>query len=176
MKNLLAAGAMSLALLWAGPLPAQEQDFATMPMEELIETAPEQHPAALYILAARLLGEGRGQEAANWMYAGQLRYRFLLAVAGEEAMRGDGPLFGALSEQVGRPVNEYIAGDVDEWIAAIDWALDWDEANDNSVTSKTDHAEELAEIRTGLVELRDSIDERREEIVRLREENGLENR
>ena len=45
-------------------------------------------------------------------------------------------LFSALTEQVGRPVNEYIAGNVDEWLAAMQWALDWDAANDNGVTSK----------------------------------------
>lgn len=137
--------------------------------------AADLHPAALYLLASRLHAEGRGQEAANWMYAGQLRYRFLIT-AGGEAAREEGTLFGALSEQVGRPINEYIAGDVDEWLAAMDWALDWDAANDNGVTSKIEHAAALEQVRAGLEDLRAEVEANRDTIPAERAANGLENR
>ena len=121
MKMLLAALLMSCGLLFSGMSSighAQDgADIEAMTTEQLAEQAGALHPAALYVLAARLLSEGRGQESANWMYAGQLRYRFLLATRGE-AGTDDHILFSALSEQVGRPVNEHIAGDPDEWIAA----------------------------------------------------------
>src|SRR5690606_29124085 len=133
------------------------------------------HPSALYVLAARLLAEGRGQEAANWMYAGQLRYRFMI-LAGGDAAQEDEILFSALSETVGRPVNEYIAGDVDEWLAAMQWALDWDEANDNAQTSKSDHAATLDGVRAGLLGLMAQVEANRENIPREREANGLPNR
>src|SRR5699024_9040559 len=148
-------------------------DIEAMTTEQLAEQAGALHPAALYVLAARLLSEGRGQESANWMYAGQLRYRFLLATRWE-AGTDDHILFLAMSEQVGRPVNEHIAGDPDEWIAAMTWALEWDEATENEVTSKMAHAAELAEIRGGLAQLIEKVDSSRAEIRKQRSEAGLE--
>jgi hypothetical protein len=177
MKRLLAAILLAMASLGATlPALAQAGDLNDMSVDELIQSAPAQHPAALYVLAARLLRDGRGQEAANWMYAGQLRYRFLILASDAGPQSDERILFSALTEQVGRPVNEYIGGNVDEWIAAIDWALAWDAAHDNAVTSKADHADKLAELRAGLVEFRDSLDGQRVEIARQREQNGLPNR
>lgn len=174
MKRLLCAVMFVAALL----TPAFGQDTGAlekMSVAELQEQAPDLHPAGLYVLASRLLAEGKGQEAANWMYAGQLRYRFLLEVEGVTGSN-ELVLFNALSEQVGRPVNEYIGGDVDEWLAAMDWALEWDAANDNGTTSKTEHAAALAKVRAGLESFRASVHERRKVIPKEREANGLDNR
>lgn len=174
MKRLLLS--LLLATSLATAAPAQDvNSLETMSNVEIEQQAPDLHPAALYILSARLFSEGKGQEAANWMYAGQLRYRFLLTAGGDDA-REEGPLFGALTEQVGRPINEYIGGNVDEWLAAMNWALEWDAANDNSVTSKSEHADDLAEVRAGLESLIADVEANRESIPREREANGLENR
>jgi len=174
MKRLLLSLLMATAMVSVAPAQDMRtiEDFTN---SEIVEQATELHPAALYILSARLLAEGKGQEAANWMYAGQLRYRFLIT-AGGEAAQDEGILFSALSEQVGRPVNEYIGGDVDEWIAAMQWALDWDAANDNTITSKTEHAETLEEIRAGLESLMADVEANRDSIPGERADNGLENR
>lgn len=168
------------ALLLTGAMTAisvaqSAQDIKAMSSAQIAEEATSLHPSALYVLAAKLLAEGRGQEAANWMYAGQLRYRFMIR-AGGDAAKADETLFAALSETVGRPVNEYIAGDVDEWLAAMQWALDWDEANDNPLTSKTDHAATLEAVRAGLLGLMAQVEANRENIPREREANGLPNR
>ena len=181
MKRLLTAALLSLAavaMLGAAPARAftDDQAFVEMPLEKLVETAPTQHPAALFVLASRLLADERGQEAAGWMYAGQLRYRFMLIADDADPGSADATLFSALLEQVGRPVNEYIGGNVDEWIAAIDWALAWDARHDNAITSKSAHAAELAKVRTGLEELRTMIDQQRADIARQRSEAGLPNR
>lgn len=174
MKKLLTALVLGLATI--APAQAQEApDFATMPMAAIEAEAASLHPAALYVLAGRLLVEGKGQEAANWMYAGQLRYRFMIAALGEAA-GNERVLFSALTEQVGRPVNEYIAGDPDEWIAAMQWALDWDEKADNPTTSKANHADALQEVRQGLESLIAQVDTSRDEIREQRTANGLENR
>lgn len=165
----------SLVLL-ATPLQAETPpDIGSMSNAQIIAQAPELHPAALYILSSRLLAEGNGPESANWMYAGQLRYRFLIAVIGDQS-QDEVILFSALSEQVGRPVNEYIAGDPDEWIAAMQWALDWDEANDNPLLSKSEFAAELEHVRSGLESLILQVDGSRQEIFEQREANGLPNR
>ncbi|TSH98515.1 hypothetical protein FOZ76_01820 [Verticiella sediminum] len=155
--------------------PASSQDVKDMSNAQIVAAAPDLHPAALYVLASRLLAEGKGQEAANWMYAGQLRYRILLAT-GQIGGREGRPLFDALTEQVGRPVNEYIAGDVDEWIAAMNFALEWDAAEPNPRVDVSKHRATVDEVRGGLERLRDSLDGRRDEIAREREKNGLENR
>lgn len=73
-------------------------------------------------------------------------------------------------------MNEYIAGDPDEWIAAMQWALDWDAATDNPMVSKTEHTVTLEEIRAGLRELMIQVDDSREMIREQREANGLPNR
>ncbi|SFV31700.1 hypothetical protein SAMN05216456_1429 [Devosia crocina] len=174
MKRLLLSLFCATALL--SPSLAQDAtDVADMSNAQIAAQARDLHPAALYLLASRLLYEGKGQEAANWMYAGQLRYRFSITAGGDEA-RDDQILFSALSEQVGRPVNEYIAGDVDEWLAAMAWALEWDAQTPNNVTSKSENAEALANVRSGLERLIADVETNRETIPQEREANGLENR
>lgn len=175
MKRLLSPLLFCCAFLLPGHAQAGE-DLDNLTSAQITAQAESLHPSALYVLAARLLADGKGQEAANWMYAGQIRYRFLLAAEPGQAGANDRVLFSALTEQVGRPVNEYIAGNPDEWIAAMEWALAWDEAHANGVTSKAAHAAELAEIRQGLTDLIATVDSRREELRRHRIDHGLENR
>lgn len=174
MKRLLLSILMATTLS-STALALDQDGVDALSNAQIEEQAEELHPGAMYILAGRLLEEGRGQEAANWMYAGQLRYRFMLE-AGQDPMGQETLQFNALSEQVGRPVNEYIAGDVDEWLAAMDWALEWDAAHDNGVTSKTEHAALLERVRSGLESLRDKVEANRDSIPLEREANGLENR
>lgn len=169
------ASLLLLATLFAAPAYAQSPDLAKMSNDELMEHAPE-HPSIAYVLSARLLAQGKGLEAAKWMYAGQLRYRYLIATTKDTAKPGEHALFGALTEQVGRPVNEYIGGDVDEWIEAIDWALQWDEQTPDPLVDREQHSADIKEIRDGLIKLRNDIDGRREEIAKGRAENGLPNR
>lgn len=174
MKSLLAAFCMGIG--FAASAGAQEHpDYQTMPLEQIKAEAASLHPAALYVLASRLLAEGSEQEAANWMYAGQLRYRFMISALGE-AVNDERVLFLALTEQVGRPVNENIARDVDGWIAAMEWALAWDAANDNAMTSKADHAALLQEVRQGLEGLIAQVNSSRDQIREQRSASGLENR
>lgn len=174
MKRLLLS--LFLATAMASAAPAQDiNGFDALSNSQIEAQADDLHPAALYLLSSRLLAEGKGQEAANWMYAGQLRYRFMIMVQGAAA-RDDAVLFNALTEQVGRPVNEYIGGDVDEWLAAMQWALDWDAANPNGVTSKTDHADALEQVRAGLKSLMADVETNREVIPQERIANGLDNR
>lgn len=173
MKRLLTPLLLCCSLLLPGPAQAGEK-LGGMTSAQIAKQAESLHPSALYVLAVRLLAAGNGQEAANWMYAGQIRYRFMLAAPGTAA--NDRILFSALTEQVGRPVNEYIAGDPDEWIAAMEWVLAWDEAHANGLTSKAAHPAELAEVRQGLTELIATVDSSREEIRRHRINSGLENR
>lgn len=174
MKRLLVSIALATAMASAS-FAQDRSGLDALSNAEISAQASALHPAALYVLSSRLLAEGRGQDAANWMYAGQLRYRFLIA-AGGEAAQDEAVLFGALTEQVGRPVNEYIAGDVDEWLAAMAWALEWDAATPNAVTSKTEHQAAWQDVRAGLEKLMADVEASRETIPGQRAANGLENR
>eukprot|EP01113_Clastostelium_recurvatum_P043806 TRINITY_DN7305_c0_g2_i1.p1 TRINITY_DN7305_c0_g2~~TRINITY_DN7305_c0_g2_i1.p1 ORF type:complete len:143 (+),score=16.38 TRINITY_DN7305_c0_g2_i1:62-430(+) len=120
------------------PEPIME-DYSTREVDRLIAEAEVLHPAALYTLAAKLLREGRPDEAVLWFYIGQIRYRFMLAVENITARGGategqprmmmgrpsDGAiLFSALSESVGRPINEYAFGEVDKAVEQINSSLE----------------------------------------------------
>lgn len=139
--------------------------------------SPAPKPCELYQLAAELLGmEGRAGEAVKWFYIGQMRYRFHLAATKQPPAANDRVLFSALSESVGRPVNEYAFGDVDAAVAQIDAALMWDATHDNLFTSKTRYPGELAQVCKGLLQLRNEMLANKDEIRRMRTENGLPSR
>ena len=173
MRNFGIALAAALALSVPS---AGAQDFRSIPTQELIASAAQMHPAGYFALADRLFRDGRREDAARWLYVGQIRYRFHLAANPGAPQSGDPALFASLMESVGRPINEYAGGNVDGWLAAIDAALAWDAANPNGFTSKSAHAGELAATRSGLVGLRRSLDSQRADIARTRAANGLENR
>lgn len=175
------AGLIALALLSGAVAsaqrgaPAMPADLARATPEQIIAHAERAHPADLYMLAARLMAAGRKDEAVRWFYIGQLRYRYHL-LAQPSGAADAGALFAALSESVGRPINEYAFGDVDAATAAIDAALAWDAAHANRLTPKDRYPVQLAETRAGLIALRDDMRARKQEIRESRTRNGLENR
>ena len=165
-----------VALAQTGDAMNQGQvDLAQQTPEEIIAGAERAHPAALYVLASKLMGAGRLDEAVRWFYIGQLRYRFYLLTNPTDAADA-GILFSALSESVGRPINEYAFGDVDGAVRQIDAALAWDEAHPNHVTSKDAHPTQLATVRDGLIAMRDDMIARKQEMKETRTRNGLPNR
>ena len=162
----------------ASDMPAEADmpaDLAQQTPEQIIAQAERIHPAGLYVLASKLMAAGRADEAVVWFYIGQLRYRFLLLTEPPD-VADERILFSALSESVGRPINEYAFGDIPAAIGQIDEALAWDAAHPNALTPKEDHPAQLAETREGLRALRDQMLTRQDEIRRTREQNGLENR
>ena len=165
-----------VALAQTGDVMNQGQaDLAQQTAEEIIAGAESAHPAALYVLTSKLMGAGRLDEAVRWFYIGQLRYRFYL-MTNPPDVSDAGILFSALSESVGRPINEYAFGDVDGAVRQIDAALAWDEAHPNHFTSKDAHPAQLATVRDGLIAMRDDMIARKQEIKETRTRNGLSNR
>ncbi|MBB4003201.1 hypothetical protein [Aurantimonas endophytica] len=166
--------------LSTAPLPGQAQDILsdrmTMPLADLERAVKNDHPYGYIILAVRKFQAGDKEEAVRWFYVGQLRWRFHIAANPDLPPDGDPALLASMLDGFGRPINEWVGGDVDGWIAFMQAALDWDEANHNGFTAKEDHPTEYRRVRNGLVELITSIRERREEIPGERERNGLENR
>ena len=67
---------------------------------------------------------------------GSIRYRFYLAANPNLDPSGDPALFASLQAVIGQQINKYAGGDLKMWVAQIDRALAWDDANANDFTSK----------------------------------------
>jgi hypothetical protein len=143
--------------------------------DAIIADAENVHPATLYVLTSRLMAAGRLEEMVTWYYIAQLRFRFHIASNAEDTPNGN-VLYSALSESVGRAVNEYAYGDIDAAVRQIRAALAWDAAHPNRLTPKDVFPTELAELRAGLVTQCEDMLARRQEIRETRSRNGLENR
>jgi hypothetical protein len=160
-----------------GQAPADKTgDFNRLTPEQLKAGIENQHPAAYYVLAGKLLRAGDKDEAVFWFYAGQLRYRFHLLVNPKLDPSGDPALFTSLSDVMGTPINEYAFGDITQLVATIDKVLAWDERTDNGFTSKTTNAAAWKDIRDGLGKMRAYVLQNREQIQAKRKQNGLDNR
>ena len=151
----------------AAPAPTPRADAAV----------ERQHPAEHMKRAAALFRAGDRDGAVFWFYLGQLRYRTHLAARkGQLDSSGDPALFSSLMEVVGGPVNRYAFGDIPALARTIDQVLAWDDAHPDGFTPKDRFAAERAEIRKGLVAMRDEALATREEIRASRIRNGLQNR
>lgn len=152
------------------------EDFNRMSIEQLEKGIENQHPAAYYVLAQKLFVSGRKNEAVFWFYAGQLRYRaYLLCNTGLKP-DGDPALFASLSEVIGRPINVYAFGNVDDLVATIDRVLVWDVKTANGFKPVEKCRTQTASVREGLVKMRQETLRNAGEIRRQRIRNGLTNR
>ena len=169
-----AATAGSSASSGGSGTSTQKPNTTTMETPEQLKAGIEaKHPATYYTLAAKLFEAGQKDEAIFWFYLGQLRYRFHLTASKNLDPSGDPALFGALSETVGRPLNEYAFGDIPKLAATIDKVLEWDAAHDNGFTPKSANQAVLVNTRAGLAGLKTSIVRDQEKIKAQRKANGL---
>ncbi len=127
-----------------------------------------------YIKAGEMMKAGRRDNAAVQFYVGQIRARTQLRCVKQVPQAGPAA-FASLQEVVGRPINEYLGSSPDKWIAAIDAAMKWDLANPDPQNRSGVCVAEKARQRQGLMELRRTIDSRREWIREERRKNGLPN-
>ena len=171
-EGVAALGGVLLLGLSAG---AMVQEAAT-PIPDLIARAPDLPPLDLYTLAGRLFAAGRRDEAVVWFYIAQIRSRFRLAAAPDLPPDAEPALYAALDDELGREINGWGFGDVDQALGEIDKALDWDATHANAYTPKTTNAAALDEIRGGLVAMRSSMLAHKDDIRRQRTANGLANR
>ncbi len=170
MKTLLSC--LALTALLATRAPAD--DLADQTPAQLKENIEKKHPADYYLLASRLFKDpATKQEALFWFYVGQIRYRYYLAANPDLPPDGDPAVFASLSETIGRPINEYAGGKPDIWLAEMNHALEWDAAHSNDFTPKSKSPERYAQIRAGLVALRDHIAKIKDKMPEIRRQNGL---
>jgi hypothetical protein len=166
---------LGFVLLWH--LDASAQDPTTLSIEQLRSKIETQHPAGFYILAGKLFAAGKKDEAVFWFYAGQLRYRvYLLVNKNKLDPSGDPAVFASLSEEIGRPLNEYAFGDIPKLASTIDAVLAWDRSHSNALTPREKYRSEYDQIVTGLTQMRDEVVRKADSIRKTRAANGLENR
>ncbi|MFZ0503127.1 MAG: hypothetical protein WAM44_05410 [Chthoniobacterales bacterium] len=152
-------------------------DPASMSIEQLKSDIENSHPAQFYILAKKLFATGKKDEAVFWFYAGQLRYRVYLLVNKDKLdPMGDPAAFASLSEVVGRPINEYPAGDIPQLAKTIDAVIAWDQTHANALTPREKYRSQYEQIVTGLTQLRDEFVRKADSIRKTRTANGLDNR
>lgn len=144
-----------------------------IPRAEIEKRIVDKHPAAYLLYAGQLWAAGRKDESVFWLYVGQLRYRFHLASSPGIDPSGDPALFASLLDTIGSPINLYAGGDPVKWAGQIDEALRWDADHTNGFTSKAEHPKELAEVRAGLIDLRDFTLKNKEELKAQREQKGI---
>ncbi|MFC5067969.1 hypothetical protein [Flaviflagellibacter deserti] len=133
------------------------------------------HPVAYLIVATKLFESSRKDEAVFWFYLGQLRYRTHLMARPKLDPTGDAALFSSLFSSMGPAINRYAYADPGKLTKTIDRVLAWDDAHDDTFTSKKTYAAERESIRKGLIELREYNLAQAERINTMRSANGLEN-
>jgi hypothetical protein len=165
-----------LVLLLSVP-HAWPQNPTTLSIEQLRNGIENQHPSYFYFLAWKLFASGKKDEAVFWFYAGQLRYRvYLLANKDKLKPSGDPALFASLSEEIGRPLNEYAFGDIPQLAKTINAVLAWDQSHANPLTPRDKYRSEYDQVVAGLIHMRDEVMQKADSIRKTRAANGLENR
>ncbi len=135
-----------------------------------------EHPAEYYKRASELFKEGKKEDAVFIFYLGQLRFRtHLLAKPGGDPS-GDPAIFTALSEVVGKPINQYAFGDLPNLAQTVDAVLAYDTANPDTFTSPTEFAKIHTDVRDGLIAMKTKMLAEADRIKASRTKNGLENR
>ena len=135
-----------------------------------------QHPAAYYAEAGRLMQAGQRDAAVFIFYLGQLRFRMHLAARPDLRRDADPAAFAALSESIGRPVNEYAFGDMPALLRTLDAVAAYDRENPDPFTDPATFPDATRRTREGMAQYRANLAGRFDEIRRLRAANGLENR
>ena len=153
------------------------QDPATLSIDQLKNGIENQHPSYFYFLAQKLFAANQKDDAVFWFYAGQLRYRVYL-LANKDKLKPDGEpaVFGALTEEVGKPINEYAFGDIPQLTKTIDAVIAWDQSHDNALTPRDKYQSAYDQITAGLKQMRDQVVQQADSIRKARTKNGLENR
>jgi hypothetical protein len=124
---------------------------------QIEQQLPNANPVNYYIYSEQLFRAGRKDQAVQWFYAGQLRYRFLLSTVPRSDPSAGVALFDSLLNEFGPPINHYGASDPPNWVKQIDAALQWDASNPNGYTSKTRYPHQLQDVRAGLTNFRSYV-------------------
>ncbi|WP_299600473.1 hypothetical protein [uncultured Tateyamaria sp.] len=128
-----------------------------------------------YRRAAELFNAGARVQAGCVMYRGQFRARLMLLADPDQSSDGGPALFASLNETVARPINQWLGGDRDDWIAALECARKWAAENDDPAYPRGRFGAIHANVLAGLDELIAAIPPK-SELRAQRRSAGLPNR
>jgi hypothetical protein len=100
-------------------------------------------------------------EAVRWMYVGQLRGT--VAASFDPDPSSSSAALGSMNFAVGQPLVAKAKKDPAKWLAAIDWALDWDKQHPMTITqspakaSPEAFAKAYEKARASLTKVRDAV-------------------
>jgi hypothetical protein len=135
-----------------------------------------QHPGLYYQKAMQIFRSGSREDAMFVFYVGQLKYRAHLSARPELPPSGDPAAFGALTETVGRPLNEWGFGDLPLMDTVLADVLTYERQNPDRFTPPRDFADAWAKQRSGLTRFRQQMRDSAAEMRAQRKANGSENR
>lgn len=179
MRLLTTVGIAALLLFSTARTAAADEKMDQMlkkTPEQLMKGIENQHPVIYYVLASKLYEAGKKDESVFWFYAGQLRFRFLLAAHPELDPTKDKAVFASMTQQVGTTINIWAFGDLPALEKTLADVAAWDEKTPNGFTSKTDYAEAWKQTRDGMQDMIKYVKENGDKIREQRSKAGLENR
>jgi hypothetical protein len=119
---------------------------------------------------------GQREDAMFVFYLGQLKYRAHLAARPNLPQSGDPALFGALTQTVGEPLNQWGFGDIPMMDRILRSVAAYDQANPDRFTPPAQFAAVWRQQRQGMERLRAQIVGSADQMRAQRRANGLENR
>ncbi|MFA6956692.1 MAG: hypothetical protein WC538_12550 [Thermoanaerobaculia bacterium] len=179
MRLLTIVGFAALMLLSTASAAAADptmDELTKQTPEQLMKGIENQHPVVYYLLAGKLYDADKKDEAVFWFYAGQLRFRFMLAAHPELDPTKDQAVFASMTQQIGTPINIWAFGDLLGLETTLLAVLDWDDKTPNGFTSKKEFATQWTETRDGMKSMVTYIGQNAEKIRAQRSSAGLENR
>lgn len=158
MKPILQTIALGALFCWSTHVFCAA--LTTVDLENLPEPAIEARLAAEpyvsdYLYVARLLREGKKDDAVFWFYVGQLRGRIYYTA--HPSGQGATETFSSMTQVLGESINTYAVAHPEKLAAVINKVLDWDASHDDPQSPKGEFAGQREQVRAGLSKLRDSI-------------------
>ena len=146
-------------------------------IEELEKGACKIHPVSIFKLSGELWKEDKKEEALMWYYIGSLRYRIRLeSIEGTDEYEGESYYFEKMEFETKPIFLEWAGGNPLQWAEQINKAIEWDERNLNRYTSKSEYIEIYNSNIESMKKLVESLEDKSDDILSQRKEQGLENR
>ena len=159
----------------ATPPSSHEPVVTEQNLDELITDIENKHPVTYFLLAANLFKADDKDQAVEWYYIGQMRFRAYLMANPDLDPSADGALYASLKSVLGPQINEHAGADPDKWVTLINNAINWHQSHPNGHTPKNKYPDIYAEVEAGFMSFKEQVAKNKDEIRKQREQNGLPN-
>jgi hypothetical protein len=156
--KILSGAAMLAMAIWSCSAfcdPLTSVDIKTLPRATIESRLAGEPWSSDYVYAARLYSEGAKDDAVFWYYVGQLRGRIYFRA--HRGQQEPNEAFSAMTAELGESINFYAGNDPVKWANTIDHVLAWDDAHDDPFTPKGEFKSQRDDVRSGLIQLHDTV-------------------